>query len=188
MKKSILVNGMATGALLSIMFVATNYFIEQKSNPSLASTIGNILLMASLSMVFFAIRNVRDKVNKGYIGFNTAFRTALMVILIGTFCYTTTKSTYAFIVDKEYLNRAIDRTIEAETKNIMNSKDVSDLEKKKKIQEFTSNMNDLRTPYAFVITSILEFFPMGLIISILCAALMKRSTPPNMKETASTEI
>lgn len=174
MKRSVLVNGLATGALLSVMFIATNYFIEHKNNPSLASTIGNILLMASLSMVFFAIRNVRDQVNKGHISFNMAFRTAMLVILIGTFCYTATKSTYAFVIDKGYLNRSIDRTIEVETQNILNSKDFTDSEKQKKIQEFTSNMDDLRTPYAFIITSILEFFPMGLVISILCAALMKR--------------
>jgi hypothetical protein len=175
MKKTVLANGLAAGALLSVRFVATNYFIEVKNNPSLASTIGNILLMASLSTVFFAIRNMRDKVNNGHISFNAAFRTALLVILTATICYTATKSTYAFVIDKGYLERSIERTIEAETQSILSSKDLKEIEKQRKIEAFTSNMNDLRTPYAFVITSILEFFPMGLVISILCATLMKRA-------------
>lgn len=174
MRKTVLANGLAAGALLSVMFVATNYFIEEKNNPSLASTIGNILLMASLSMVFFAIRNVRDKVNKGHISFNMAFRAALLVILTATLFYTVTKSTYAFVIDKGYVERSIERTIQAETQSISSSKELKEAEKQKKIEAFTSNMNDLRTPYAFVITSVLEFFPMGLVISILCAALMKR--------------
>ena len=175
MKKTALLNGLAAGLLLSTMFVITLYIGEINNNPSLASTIGNILLMASLSMIFFAIRNVRDRLNGGSISFNQAFRTAMIVVLIGTACYTITKNTYAFAINTSYIETSINKTIEVESKMIRAEKGLSEEDKGKRIKEFESNMNELKSPTSFFLSSILDFFPMGLAIALLCSALMHRS-------------
>lgn len=175
MRKTALLNGLAAGLLLSSMFVITLYIGEINNNPSLASTIGNILLMASLSTIFFAIRNVRDRLNGGFISFNQAFRTAMIVVLIGTGCYTITKNTYAFVINPGYIESSINKTIKVESEIIRAEKDLSEEDKTKRIKAFESNMNELKSPASFFLSSILDFFPMGLAIAMLCSALMHRS-------------
>lgn len=170
-----MLNGLAAGLLLSTMFVTTIYIGEYNNNPSLASTIGNIMLMASLSMIFFAIRNVRDRINGGSISFNQAFRTAMIVVLVATGCYTTTKNLYAFAINPNYIESSINKTIEAESNMIRADKELSEEVKAKTIQEFASNMNELKNPTSFFMSSILDFFPMGLAIALLCSALMHRT-------------
>lgn len=175
MRRTALLNGLAAGLLLSIMFVITLYIGEINNNPSLASTIGNILLMASLSTIFFAIRNMRDRLNGGSISFNQAFRTAMIVVLIGTGCYTITKNVYAFVINPNYIESSINKTIKVESEIIWAEKDLSEEDKTKRIKAFESNMNELKSPASFFLSSILDFFPMGLAIALLCSALMHRS-------------
>jgi hypothetical protein len=175
MRRTALLNGLAAGLLLSTMFMITLYIGETSNNPSLASTIGNILLMASLSMIFFAIRNVRDRLNGGSISFNQAFRTSMVVVLVATGCYTITKNTYALVINPNYIEKSINETIKVESDMIRSDKEISEEEKTKRIKAFESNMNDLKSPASFFLSSILDFFPMGFAIALLCSALMHRT-------------
>jgi uncharacterized membrane protein (UPF0136 family) len=174
MKKTVVFNGVAAGILLGAMFVIPISIQESPASSGLTFTLANILLIAALSLVFFAIRNVRDRQQGGFISFNQAFKAGMTVILIGTSIYTSTKVVYALTINKTYIEASLDKTMEEESKRIIADKDIKDSDKQKMIQSFKENMDDLKSPWAFALSSTLDVFPMGLVITLLCSALMKR--------------
>ncbi|MFM7079658.1 MAG: DUF4199 domain-containing protein [Bacteroidota bacterium] len=174
MKKPALKFGVASGVLYAAMFMATLLFAKNNGETAVAYTISKILLIGSLSMIFLAIRQTRDRLMGGVISFNIAFRTGMVVVLLSTACYTLTKVGYSSFIDKDFVSRSIDETVTAEDKRIDEMKDLTADQKTKMKLDFSNNMEDLRNPYAFALTSILDVFPIGFAIALLCAVLMKK--------------
>lgn len=156
------------------MFAMTALLSVDYEENSLAITISRILMIASLSMVFLAIRQTRDRIMEGVISFNLAFRTGMTVVLISTICYSATKVGYAHFINRNFVSESIAETITAENKRIDDMKDLKVDQKNKMKEEFADNMEDLKNPYAFALTSILDVFPIGFAIALLCAVIMKK--------------
>jgi Protein of unknown function (DUF4199) len=174
MKNPVLTNGIAAGILLSSMFAISVYLSEFQNKPDLADTIGKILFIAAFSMVFFAIRNQRDRINQGSITFNQAFRIAILVITIATGFYVATKTFYATVIDKEYIDRSIDQMILKEFEVSDKNKSLTEQERAETIKSIEKGMEQLKSPWLFMFTAILDIYPMGLVIAVLCALLMRR--------------
>lgn len=174
MKKPALKFGLASALLSASMFVSTIWLTSKNGDQGLAFTVSKILMIASLSMIFLAIRQTRDRILGGIISFNVAFRTGMSVVLLSTVGYTATKVCYAQFVDKDFVVNSISETISAENKRIDELKEVSADEKTAMKQEFAANMEDLKNPYAFALTSVLDVFPIGFAIALLCAVMMKK--------------
>lgn len=174
MKKPAFKFGLASGLLSSAMFVLTALLSDDSAENGLAITISRILMIASLSMVFLAIRQTRDRMMGGIISFKLAFRMGMTVVLISTMCYSTTKVGYANFINKEFVSKSITETITAENNRIDEMKDLTVDQKNKMKEEFADNMEDLKNPYAFALTSILDIFPIGFAIALLCAVIMKK--------------
>src|ERR1700740_1491553 len=90
MKKNILVNGLISGFIVSIlMLFSVNYFCHREGGMDYNSSllIGYASMLIAFSFVFVGIRNYRDKYNEGVISFGKAFKIGIMIVFIASTMY-----------------------------------------------------------------------------------------------------
>ena len=86
MKKTVLTFGLISGALSSLMMVATVPFLHNIGlNKGLV--IGYTAIVLSFLLVFFGIRSYRDNVGNGQITFTKAFAVGISITLISCLFY-----------------------------------------------------------------------------------------------------
>lgn len=129
-------------------------------------------MVVSFSMIFFGIRSHRDKNLGGIISFNIAFRVAILITLIASACYVAGWMVYFNFIDNSFIEKYT-----AYYTQKMNSSGNTAEEIKKEIDAFNENMSNYKKPWVMSFFTFLEVFPIGLVISVLCAMLMKKSVP-----------
>src|SRR5471030_28819 len=89
MKKTILTFGLISGAISSLLMMATVPFMHKMSlNKGLV--IGYTAIVLSFLLVFFGIRSYRDNVGNGQITFTKAFAVGISITLISCMFYVVT--------------------------------------------------------------------------------------------------
>lgn len=170
MSKIVVKYGLIAGIILSAMICTMAYMVGDSTDFEKGESFGYIFMVAAFSTIFFGIREMRDKLSGGVISFNKAFRTGLLITIIGTACYVITWMVYFNFIDNTFVERYSAFFIE----NVKESgKPAADIEKE--IAAFKENMASYKSPWVMAMFTFLEVFPIGLIISILCAVMMKRS-------------
>jgi len=133
------------------------------------ASVGTIFLVAAFSMIFFGIRNYRDKIADGVIDFNKGFRIGIQITVLGSVIYVIGWMINFHYIDTEFIENYIafySEKIKASGK--------PQLEIEKEITAFKANMANYENPFVMMMYTFLEVFPVGLIVSILCAMLMRK--------------
>jgi hypothetical protein len=176
MKKNILVFGTISGLIVST-FMATSMAIMGCSagggNMILSMVIGFASMAAAFAFIFVAIKNYRDKQNGGVVSFGKALTMGLMVSLIASTMYVITWG----IEFHYFLPDFIDRYSAMQLKELQNS-GITDAALEEKIK----GMEEMNFKYKnsiifFALTTYMEIFPVGILMSLIGALVLKRKTP-----------
>src|ERR1700688_1074659 len=89
MKKTILTFGLISGAISSLMMVATVPFANRIGFDK-GAVMGYTSIVLSFLLVFFGIRAYRDNAGDGQITFSKAFAVGIAITLISCICYVAT--------------------------------------------------------------------------------------------------
>src|SRR5690606_11740459 len=87
MKKNVLIFGLVIGTILCAnMIVMVNMMY---SNPDFKGNdiVGYAAMVVLFSLIFFGVRNYRNKHLNGFISFGKAFKTGFLIALIGSTMY-----------------------------------------------------------------------------------------------------
>src|SRR5271167_4106641 len=87
MKKTVLTFGLISGAISSLLMVATVPFMDGSLR---ALIVGYTAIVLSFLLVFFGIRSYRDNAGNGQIAFTKAFAIGISITLISCICYVVT--------------------------------------------------------------------------------------------------
>ena len=168
MKKTILIFGLISGALSSLMMVATVPFAD-KIGFDKGEIIGYTVIVLSFLLVFFGIRSYRDNVGNGQITFAQGFAVGICITLISCIFYVVTWEILyfrfmpdfmdkygAYIVAKSKASGASPEAVQAQVQQL------------KKYKELYDN------PFINVAMTFIEPFPVGLVITLLSAAILKK--------------
>ena len=173
MKKNILVFGLIAGLAVSL-FMGISMTVMY-NNPGAdhgvsSMLIGYLSMLVAFSFIFVAVKNYRDKQNGGVISFGKAFTMGLLIALIGSTMYVIT---WAFLYNfymPDFMERYCAQMIE-------NAKPTST---PAKIQELTEQLNTqkemYKSPVYFTLFTYFEIFPVGLLVSLIAALILKRKT------------
>ena len=172
MKRIVLVCGVIAG-ILSVLWPIISI---AKSGPDINFDGGMIYGYASMilafSLIFVAIRNFRDKHNMGVISFGKAFRIGLYISLIASTIYVV-----AWLIDYFYFVPDFNEKYTAHVLNKLKAGGASVTEinsEAKKMAEFS----DLyKNPLFAALITYLEILPVGLLVSVIAALILKRKTP-----------
>jgi len=129
---------------------------------------GYLTMIVALSMIFIGIKRYRDQQLGGVIRFLPAFAMGLAIAVIAAIIYTFVWELYLMTSDYDFIDSYVNSAIEA--------KRAAGLSADKLAQEIAA-LEKMRSDYGKIYIRIpmtfLEIFPVGLIIALLSAALLR---------------
>lgn len=177
MKKNILIYGLISGIVVSvIMLSTTNYYSHCEGSVDYGTSmlIGYASMLIAFSLVFVGIRNYRDKFNAGIISFGKAFKTGLMIVLIGSTIYV-----IAWLIDYFYFIPDFMDKYAAQTLEELKANGASPAEITEKTTEMADFIRNYKNPFFNAMMTYLEILPVGLIVTIISSLILKRKTAKN---------
>jgi amino acid transporter len=179
MRKVIVTYGIIGGLIVSAIMFGTQPLMHKGSiNMENGMVIGYASMVIALSMVFFGIKTYRDKHLNGAIKFGKAFQVGIIITLIAScmyglaweVCYNTFASNFMEAYTQSYLEKMASEgaTVEAIAA------------KKAEMQTFGEWY---KNPLVRFGATLVEILPVGLLITLLSAALLRKSNflPENVQ-------
>jgi Protein of unknown function (DUF4199) len=169
MKKTVLKFGFIAGAIFVAMMVTTMPFLDQIGF-QYGEIIGYTTLLVAFAFVFVGIRSYRENVGNGYITFGRAFKVGILITVIASLCYVISWQIvyFGFVPDfgEKYIAYLSEksRAAGASPEQVANE-----------AAEMGRFMALYKNPvYNFLITFFVEPFPMGLVITLISAAILRK--------------
>jgi Protein of unknown function (DUF4199) len=177
MKKTVLTFGLISGAFSSLMMVATVPF-EDRIGFDHGEILGYTLIVLSFLLVFFGIRSYRDNVSDGQITFAKGFAVGICITLITSLCYVVTWEALYFTVMRDFMDKYAAHAVE-KAKAAGASADAiqAQLQQMKKYKELYEN------PLFNAAITFLEPFPVGLVITLISAAVLRRKPHADLAQS-----
>ena len=167
MKKIILVYGAIAGCIV----VATiELGIVAGDRLSVFTTVwfGYLIMLVALSLIFVGVKRYRDTELGGVISFLTAFLAGLGIATVAGVCYVAGWEAYLAATDYQYIDLYAQGVIDAKTAAGVSGDELA---------QVIASMEELKTQYANPLfrlpMTFLEIFPVGLLISLVSAALLR---------------
>src|SRR5580693_8864163 len=168
MKKTVLTFGLISGVLSSVMMVATVPFLH-KTGFNKGLVIGYTAIVLSFLLVFFGIRSYRDNVGNGQITFTKAFAVGISITLISCIFYVVTWEILYFNFLPDFMDKYGAHMIEKlKAAGAGPAAIQAQLEQIRKYKEMEDN------PLLNAAMTFIEPFPIGLAITLVSAAVLRR--------------
>lgn len=178
MKKTILVFGLISGVISSVMMIATVPFAD-KIGFDKSEYLGYTIIVLSFLLVFFGIRSYRDNVSGGQITFSKAFAVGISITLISCMFYVVTWEIIYFNFMHDFLDKYDAYMVEKVRASGASAAAVqAQIEQLKKLKEMYEN------PFINVAMTFIEPFPVGLLITLISAAALRRKPQSQTTQTA----
>jgi len=168
MLRTILLYGIIGGLIVALPWVLGLHAMVPRQYAEVA---GYAVMIVALTTVFIAIKDYRDRVLGGVIKFLPALGIGLGITVVAGVFYVGGFELYQMMTGSNYIEGYITHAIEAER-----AKGTTGAE----LQAFVASMENMRTMMAnpairMVATFGLEFLPVGLVISLISAGLLRNS-------------
>ncbi len=180
MKKTVLTFGLISGAVMAAIMFATPPFVD-KIGFDKGVIVGYTSMVLSFLLVFFGIRSYRENIAGETITFGRAFAVGILITLISCICYVVAwEITYfkfmpdfvdkytSYVIEKAKASGASQRVIDAQVQQMKGLKAMYD------------------TPFINAPLTFAEPFPIGLIITLISAAVLRRKTKPQSGGSPAT--
>lgn len=172
MKKIVLIFGLISGAISSAMMFLTVPFIKNGAiNNHNGETIGYTAIFLSFLLVFFGIRSYREN-SGGSITFGRAFSVGLLITLISSVFYVASWEVIYFKVMPDFGDKYAARAIDD-----MREKGASEAAIAAKMKEMEQMKAMYNNPLMNAAITFIEPFPVGLIVTLVSAAILRKRHP-----------
>lgn len=174
MRKNVLVFGFISGLIVTGMMIWGSLACYNNPDFTGNAVMGYAAMVLAFAFIFVGIKNFRDKYNSGVISFGKAFRIGLYISLIASTCYVVAWliEYYAFIPD--FMDRYAAHMIK-EAQN----KGVSGEEMKETLDSVATMKKAYKNPLIVILMTYAEVLPVGLIITLISALILKRQQKSN---------
>ena len=176
MKKTVLTFGLISGAVATLLMISTMPFIDRIGFDK-GYLVGYTGIVVSMLLVPFGIRSYRENVGGGHVTFGRAFAVGILITLISCICYVIAweivyynflpdfvEKYGAYVVEKAKASGASQQTIEATVQEMKNMKTMLD------------------NPLINAAMTFIEPFPVGLIITLVSAAILRKKAGANDRQ------
>lgn len=174
MQRNILIYGFISGVIVSaIMLISMNYYsyCEGNVNWGTSMLIGYASMLLAFSLVFVGIRNYRDQFNEGMISFGKAFKIGILIVLIASTIYVVSWLICYFFFMPDFMDKYCAHEIENMKKSGATATEIES--KMKEMADFTSMYQN---PIFTAMMTYAEILPIGLVVAIISAIILKRKT------------
>jgi len=177
MKKTIFTFGLISGALSSLMMVATVPFMD-KIGFDRGLVVGYTTIVLSYLLVFFGIRSYRDNVGNGQIAFTKAFAIGISITLISCIFYVVTWEVLYFNFLHDHLDKYSAYVVEK-----AKSSGASPAAIQAQVQELKKFKEQYENPLFNAVMTFIEPFPVGLVVTLISAAVLRKNPQSQPAQT-----
>jgi amino acid transporter len=177
MRKIVVTFGLISGAVSSLIMIALVTFGDRIGFDR-GAVIGNTSIVLSFLMVFFGIRTYRDNIGNGQITFLKGFTVGISITLISCVCYVVTWEViyYSFLPDfwDKYGAHLVEK---------LRASGASDAAVQAKLEELTKYKELYKNPLINGALTFIEPFPIGLVITLISALVLRRKPQPQPEQS-----
>ena len=177
MKKTIVTFGLISGAISSLVMVAILPF-KDRIGFERGPVIGYTSIVLSFLLVFFGIRSYRDNIGNGQITFLKAFAVGISITLISCVCYVVTWEViyYNFLPDfwDKYGAHLAER---------LRASGASPAAVQAQLQQTTKYKELYKNPFFNAVLTLIEPFPIGLVVTLISALVLRRKPQPQPEQS-----
>ena len=170
MKKIVLTYGIIGGIIVSVMMWLTLGSGSHDFDNGM--WIGYTTMVIALSTIFFAVKAYRDKHLGGSIKFGKAFLMGLYITLIASTMYVASWMVLSSLSKEDFMEQYYEHEKAKLEASAMPAEQVeAQLKEMRDFQEMYKN------PIVKIGFTYTEILPVGLLISLICAAILRRRDP-----------
>lgn len=172
----LLISSMTYGLYLGIIMVIYSLLLFFLNVKPIGFTLPILLSLVSLAIAFFGIFLSTKKVRNDVLGGEMTFGQGILIGLVVIFVASVISAIYVYIqstiIDPDYMKNILEAQKEW-MYEFMSSKGVSEEQIEKAIEGIDAKMNEMN-PVKTAITSIVSSTILGLIISLITSAILKK--------------
>ena len=170
MKRMILTYGIVAGVVILASMVAANSLV---GDTNLSIWLGYLIMLVGLSAIFVAVKRYRDQELGGVIKFGAAFLLGLAISVIAGIAYVASWEIHLAATDYAFIDDYAQSVIDEAKSDGADDAEIARIEAD--MEEMTANYAKVfyRMPMTF-----LEIFPVGLLISLIAAAVLRNPKVP----------
>ncbi len=176
MKKSSLVFGTISGVIISIFMGVSMAVMGCGSGDmdggSVSMIIGFSAMVVAFSFIFVGIKNYRDKQNAGTITFGKGVLLGLMISLIASTLYVITWAVEFHFFMPDFMDKYSAMQVKQLQESGVSGEALD--EALKSIE--SASYNYKHNPFFFAMYTYMEILPVGIIITLISALILKRKT------------
>ena len=171
MKKTVLTFGLISVVMISVL-MGGNLLIANRIGSGHSMVLGYTTMVASFLLVYFGIRSYRDNTLAGEISFGRAFACGILIALITTVCYVAMWEILYFnfmphFMDS-YFAAQIHKVQAAGLDPATTAAQVAAIERSQRLYQ---------NPLVNMAYTFMEPLPVGLIMTLISAAVLRRKAP-----------
>jgi hypothetical protein len=185
MKKVVIVFGLISGVISSaLMFLTLPLIKKGIVNFDNGEIFGYTAIFLSFLLVFFGIRSYRENAG-GTITFGRAFSVGILITLISCMFYVASWEIIYFKLMPDFARGHIDK-YGAHAIDTMREKGATDAAIAAKKAEMEKMKTMLNNPLLNSAATFIEPFPVGLIVTLISAAILRRKPSPPLAGAVQT--
>ncbi|WP_395377353.1 DUF4199 domain-containing protein [Marinicella sp. W31] len=163
------------GLLASVVIVGFGLFgyrmTQDSSDVKLWEILGYLGMILGFSLIFVAIKTYKEKELGGVIRFSTAFRLGILITLVASVVYIVTWEIQLSDSRDDFID-----TYQASIMEEFKQSGATEEEIAQKQTELSEFKELYKNPFFRLVISLMEIFPVGLLISLLSAALLRNKS------------
>jgi hypothetical protein len=171
MKKDVLTFGLISGFITSVL-MGFSLLIADKIGSGHSMILGYTIMVASFLLIYFGIRSYRDNTLDGQISFGRAFACGILIALITCVCYVAMWEILYF----NFMPHFMDSYFAAQIHKVQSS-GLDQATTAAKIAEIQRSQQLYQNPFVNMAYTFMEPFPVGLVITLISAAILRRKAP-----------
>jgi uncharacterized protein DUF4199 len=167
MKRIVWTFGLISGAVMAAFMVATVPFMGNHGARDLI--VGYAGMVAAFLLVYFGVRSYRDNVLGGSIGFGRAFGAGILIAAIASLCYVATWEVIYYKFMPDFYAKYAQSVVERERKSGKSEAEIA------KVQaDMDTMVRRVENPLFVTVATFGEPFPVGLVIALVSAGVLRR--------------
>jgi hypothetical protein len=168
MKKIVVTFGLISGLIMSFL-MGGSLLLADKIGSNHSLLLGYTIMVASFLLIYFGIRSYRDNTLVGQISFGRAFACGLLITLISSVCYVVMWEILYF----NFMPHFMDGYFAAQIHKVQSAGlDAATIAARVAAIEHSQQL--YQNPLINMAYTIMEPLPVGLLITLISAALLRR--------------
>jgi hypothetical protein len=182
MKKIVLTFGLIAGITISVLMGAA-MLLSSRIGSGHSMMLGYTIMVASFLLVYFGIRSYRDNMLGGQISFGRAFSCGILITLITCVCYVAMWEVLYF----NFMPHFMDGYFAAQIHKIESSRLAPDVIAAQ-VAAIRHSQQLYQNPLVNAAYTLMEPLPVGLLITLISAAVLRRRNSPQAAAAANQMV